>query len=229
MADTWVMLLGYGLVDALNPASIVTVLLLLPNARHRWHVTVFIAGTYLTYLLLGLASVYGLNEFVAGWVTTMFNRYRLPITYTELGAGVGMLIAFVICLLHPQGGATEDNDRHLSLPRTTAGYVVLLAIGSTLQDFPTAVPYFGFIVALVAKQYPVLIVTGLLALYVIVYVSPMVVLQLTYNRFESRFAVVAATIQRWTGLVLRWSIVVVLATGGLILVWNALTRLYSPV
>lgn len=225
------MLLGYGFIDALNPATIFTTLVLLPSVKHRWHVTVFIGATYVTYLLLGLASVYGLNQFVVGWATYVFSQYWLSITYVELGAGVVMLLVFVVMLarlLQSNDEASVPKDRSRSLPQSTAGYMVLLAIGSTLQDFPTAVPYFGFIVALVAKQFPVVTVMGLMALYVVVYVSPMAVLQLTYNRFGSQFAAVAATVQRWTYVVLRWGVVVVLAGGGLFFVWDALIRLNSP-
>jgi cytochrome c biogenesis protein CcdA len=231
VAETWGMLLVYGAVDALNPATILTVLLLLPNVRHRWHVTVFIGTTYVTYLLLGLASVYGVNQFMADWVRHIFNQYRQLITYLELGIGVLLLFAFVgglIWLGRSGWGSDSADDRATSLPKTTTGYMVLLGIGSTMQDFPTALPYFGFIVWLVARLYNPLMVFGLLMVYVGIYIAPMVILQLVYNRFESRFITVAATVQRWMQVALRYGPVVLMAGGSAFLLWDSLTRLSLP-
>ena len=52
-------IIGLALLDCLNPATIATMIVLLPLVGKKWHAIVFIVGTFLMYFTAGLLAFFG--------------------------------------------------------------------------------------------------------------------------------------------------------------------------
>lgn len=161
-------ILGLALLDALNPATIggVALILLTPLRRPVASATAFVAGAYLTVLALGLAVFAGAGaaaDAVAGGVVWV-RRIALGL------AAVMLLVAAVRRL-------RSRYRRAVTLPAWfgpwTAAPVGVLVTGA---DLPNAFPYVIAIERLVSAGVPAGQGVAVLAGYALVYCAPCLVL-----------------------------------------------------
>ena len=133
--------LGLALLDALNPATIACVALLLvaPSKRPLRTATAFVVGAFLTVLLLGITVHSGAA--VLG-DTTVVRRVGLSV------AAVLLLVAAVRRLRDRERGT-------VSLPGWVGPWTAVpLGVLVTGADLPNAFPYLIAIERLVAAQVP---------------------------------------------------------------------------
>lgn len=169
--------LGLALLDALNPATIACVALLLvaPSKRPLPTAAAFVVGAYLTVLGLGAAVHSGAA--VLG-DTSVVRRVGLSV------AAALVLIAAVRRLRHRERAA-------VSLPGWVGPWsAVPLGVLVTGADLPNAFPYLVAIERLVAAQVPHGQALLVLAGYAAVYVLPCALLvlgaTLTWSRVQPR-------------------------------------------
>ena len=169
--------LGLALLDALNPATIACVALLLvaPSQRPLRTATAFVVGAYVTVLVLGAAVHSGAA--VLG-DTTVVRRVGLSV------AAALVLVTAVRRLRHRKRAA-------VSLPRWIGPWrAVPLGVLVTGADLPNAFPYLVAIERLVAAQVPQGQALLVLAGYAAVYVLPCALLvlgaTLTWSRVHTR-------------------------------------------
>ncbi len=62
------------------------------------------------------------------------------------------------------------------------GYIFLFGIASTLSDLPTGLPLIGFVGEMIHIQPSPVLLLSLLSVYVLVYVSPLIVLYVAYHQ-----------------------------------------------
>lgn len=168
---------GLALLDALNPATIACVALLLvaPSRRPLRTAAAFVTGAYVTVLGLGAAVHSG----------------AAVLGDTSVVRRVGLSVAAVLVLV-AAARRLRDRDRGpVSLPgRVGPWSAVPLGVVVTGADLPNAFPYLVAIERLVAAQVPQGQALLVLAGYAAVYVLPCALLvlgaALTWSRVEPR-------------------------------------------
>lgn len=157
-------------VDAINPASITGALYLARPGR-RGGLKPFILAVYLTYLLFGLALVFGPG--VALRSTLVDNQ---PLIGSAVEVVVGVLLVR-IGLLTWRWSAPNRERRDVA---SRFGGRSALPLGSftTLADLPTAGPLFAATVLIAATNEHVWLRFTDLLLYDVVYVAPLVAVAL---------------------------------------------------
>ena len=170
-------MLGLALLDALNPATIACVALLLvaPSRRPLQTAAAFVLGAYLT--VLGLGAAVHTGAAVLG-DTSVVRRVGLSV------AAALVLVAAVRRLHHRERAA-------VSLPGWIGPWsAVPLGVLVTGADLPNAFPYLVAIERLVAAQVPQGQALLVLAGYAAVYVLPCALLvlgaTLTWSRVQPR-------------------------------------------
>lgn len=161
-------LIGLGAVDSLNPFSIAAQAYLLGTQKPGPRAWAFLFGSFATYLLGGIFLVQGilvvvqsLLHLVPDWV---FVSGRLA-----LGAA-SIALAIYLWRRSSQGAAfTPPSD--LSVRAT-----VVFAVGSTVSDLPTAVPYFAAAGQIASATTSFWDQLGWLTIYNAVYVGPLLLL-----------------------------------------------------
>ena len=213
-------LLSLAVLDALNPFSIVTMALLLATNRPIARGWVFIAGTLAVYLSFGIMLVEGWTAVLASLVPL------LP----QWAIGAALFLAGLGCLafaLHSyRQDLTQDQgssfDNVLTLPATA-----LFAVVSTVSDAPTALPYFTA-AALILDMADARLEQYLwVALYCLIYISPLCVMLGIRIAQGDRAAVILSAIQRRLAWSFRYILSPVLAAFGIWLSWLAATKLLA--
>ncbi|WP_066779642.1 GAP family protein [Sphingomonas sp. CCH5-D11] len=128
----WAAITGLGLLDALNPFTVAAMAYLLGLRDAISRGATFLAGTFVTYAGFGIALV-------SGWAA--FAEYVMPLV-PEWAGPVAMVVGGLACVgigIYTLKGATTPTLP--DAPTVTATF--LFAIGSTVADAVTAVPYFA--------------------------------------------------------------------------------------
>ncbi len=163
-----VTILGLALLDALNPATIggVALILLAPLRRPLACAVAFVAGAYLTVLALGLTVWSG-----AGAAADAVTGGVIWVRRIALGLAAVLLVVAAVRRLR------SHHRRAVTLPAWfgpwTAAPVGVLVTGA---DLPNAFPYVIAIERLVSAGVPTGQGTAVLAGYALVYCAPCLVL-----------------------------------------------------
>jgi cytochrome c biogenesis protein CcdA len=163
-------ILGLALLDSLNPTSITASCYLAITGRTT-ALEIFVAAVYTTYLAFALTLL---------WVLGAAARRVLAGTPTSVTAG--MQIAAGVLLLMMGVWTWRRRGR---LPRHRelgAGSAVALGVMATVLDLPTAVPLIAAAGLILAAALNTLTQLGLLAIYDLVYVAPLLVILLLRRR-----------------------------------------------
>lgn len=170
-------ILGLALLDALNPATIACVALLLfsPSRSPLRTAAAFVAGAYLTVLALGTAVLGG----------------AALASDTSVVRRVGLTIAAALLLLTAARRLRLRHRAAVALPRWVGPWTAVpLGVLVTGADLPNAFPYLIAIERLVAAQVPQGQALLVLAGYAAVYVLPCALLvlgaTLTWRRVQPR-------------------------------------------
>jgi cytochrome c biogenesis protein CcdA len=173
---------GLALVDSINPSALgVTLYLLLSGKSARPKVLVYIAGVFLSYFVIGVLLVLGLESIQA--------YLQSSVAYAVQGVvGALLLLYGIFAPSQPKRKAqTETRAQTQSLVG-----LFFLGITVTVLEFTTALPYLGAIGLLTAANLAVMQWLPILLVYNIIFVLPPLSLLLAYSvfgeRLEKRFA-----------------------------------------
>lgn len=169
MLSTSLAFMALAATDALNPATVGAMVMLLMLPRPLLQGAIFLAMTFVVYLLGAILLVEGWTVYAAQWLA-MLPPWS-PAALLLSGSGICFLLG--LHFWRSPGAAQSVGD--LAMALTPAGTAVF-AVLSTLSDLPTAVPLFAAVV-----QVPQLAETRVgeylwLVLYTAIYVSPLVLL-----------------------------------------------------
>jgi len=205
--------ISVGLADSLNPSTVGPALYLATTRERVVRVLLFAIGVFTVNLAAGIVLTIGPGRLLLGLVPHPQRTVRHVI---ELVAGI-VLLAVAVALWRGRRSLARR-----ALPMRSDGNGSALITGASIAavELPTAVPYFAVIAAIAASSASVAQQIGLVALYCVAFVLPLVaiivVLLVAGERADPVLQAAGAWLQR------RWP--VVLATL-LLLVGTVLTVL----
>jgi len=169
-------------IDSINPSAIVVTLWLLSVAREQAPVQVaaYVGAIFVTYLLLGVMVVAGIGVVLPSFGDVL---RRPP------GLIVQSLIGLALLVYGLTASAKPPSSPVVSRPSTrTFAALVLLGVGVTVMELPTAIPYFAAIALIVEAELPIRVWAPLLGLYNFIFVLPPIALLVGHLAFQKRLA-----------------------------------------
>lgn len=186
-------LVGFALVDSLNPSclTILSVLLTRPDGPRAG--VAFTLGVLLTYLALGLAIL-------SGGTFLLDDKF-----WADVEAGPGYAVQSVIGVVllasnlrRPQAVPGTQVSR---VQTTSWGALMSMGAAANVADMPTALPYFAALHVILTAGAAEAWEFGLLAGYNLIYIGPMVLMVLARAVFGD--AVLGRLQARWPDLEAR--------------------------
>jgi cytochrome c biogenesis protein CcdA len=172
-------------VDSINPSTVVPALLYAIGARGRRDVAAFTAGVAAVSTAGGLALVFGPGQALLAIVS-----HPRPRVVHAVEAGAGVVLLVVAAFLWVKRGDVARRLAQQRVRRERGALLLGMAIMAT--ELPTALPYFGALVAIVEGAHSNL-VRGLLVLaYNAVFVAPLLGLLAVLTAWGERGATFAA-------------------------------------
>ncbi len=223
-------MLGLGLIDALNPYTVAVLLILLPLVNKKWHSSLFIWGTYFTYVTIAILLYFGVAQILGTLLGEWLRTHQTIVGVVQLlcaGLSIAGLAWWTLHWYQNVGLAGESPDLARKPKVLKSPWFILgLAIISTLYDSPSALPLFWFLGMLTQVGIEASQAVPLLIVYCFIYILPMIVLYVLYDRmtgqtfkkFEQRFQ---AIVRRVT----YYSIPVFLFALCVWMVWDGWARL----
>jgi cytochrome c biogenesis protein CcdA len=161
-----VVALSVGLADSLNPSTIGPALYLATSGRRIRRVTEFTIGVFAVNFLAGVVLTIGPGRLLLGLVPHPRETAKHVI---ELVAGVALL-AMSVALW---SGRRSMARRSLPMPSDGRGSALLTGASIAAVELPTAAPYFAVIAGIVASDADLPEEVGLVALYNVAFVVPL--------------------------------------------------------
>jgi cytochrome c biogenesis protein CcdA len=184
-----------GLADSLNPSTIGPALLMAGGEKPIGSVLRFSLGTFAVFFLGGAILTLGPGEAILALIPhpSATTRYIL-----ETVAGAAMLVASVVLWVRRQElGRAETHER-----RSGGRSPLLLGATISIVELPTAFPYFAVIVAVVGSGYGIVRQIGLILLYNVCFVAPLLILAALLRAVGPRATEVLRSMRMW--LHARW-------------------------
>jgi cytochrome c biogenesis protein CcdA len=189
------LVLSVAIVDSLNPSTVGPAVYL-ATLRHAARGLVgFILGVFVVNLAAGIVLVLGPGQAVLAAVPHPGENTKHLIEIILGVAALGLAIA-----LWPM---RRRIARHVT-PQQGLSHSSSLALGAgiALADLPTAFPYFGVLAAIIGSRSDLPIQVGLVVLFNVVFVGPLLVI-LAFSVFPGRYsAIVLESLRTWLD---RWS------------------------
>jgi cytochrome c biogenesis protein CcdA len=183
-----------GLADSLNPATIAVAVFLATQRQAIPRLVAFALGTGLTYFVGGLALTLG----PAALLQSIVHHHAGDRTrIAEVVAGAVALAVAAWLWTRPAEKIARRVPEDLSPLRA-----FLLAAGITLVDLPTALPYFGAILLIVAADVSDASRIILLVIFNVAYVAPLLAITILVAVLGKR---VSGLLERVRDMVTRWS------------------------
>lgn len=169
-------------IDSINPSAIVVTLYLLSmaGARALVQVGVYVGAIFITYLLLGVMMVLGIESL-------------LPSLSGVLRSRAGLIAQNLVGLMLLVYSLTASTNRQSSpvIARPSASTfaaLVMLGVSVTAMELPTAIPYFAAIAVISESGLPVRAWAPLLGIYNVIFVIPPIALLVGHLVLQGRLA-----------------------------------------
>jgi cytochrome c biogenesis protein CcdA len=169
MLRVTILAITIGLADSMNPTTIGPALYLAAGRDARRQVTQFTLAVFAVYLLGGVVIAAGPGQLLLSLVPHPDREDRYVI---EVVVGVGLLVASAFLW----GYRHELMRRKVPEPKTEGKSSAILGATITAVELPTAFPYFAAIAAIVGSGLGLPRQLGLLVLFNVCFVLPLVVI-----------------------------------------------------
>lgn len=198
------LVVSVGAIDSINPSTVVPALLYALGDHARRDVAAFTAGVFAASTLGGLLLVFGPGQALLAVVS-----HPRPRVVHAIEAGAGLVLIAVAAFLwvtraHVERRLAQERDRR-------PGGALLLGAAIMTTELPTALPYFGALVAVTEGAHSALARFLLVLAYNVVFVAPLLALLAVLAVSGERGAAVAAAARR--SLIRRAPVLVPLALG----------------
>lgn len=224
-------MLMLALLDSLNPATIATMMILLPLVKKKWHSLIFIAGTFTIYFSSGFLAFVGVDKYLKAIATEVLSKFSLYIGIAGLAIASTLIIIGIIQSYELVKRILKKEQSQIDYMGAVVKMVNPLAltglsIVSTLMDIPTAIPYFGFIGILSAINTSIVIAIVFFALYCFIYVLPMIILYLIFTFIKGeRFNKIETTFRNIINRASEYVLPIMLILIGVLLFGDSLGRI----
>jgi len=161
----------------MNPLGILLVLFLWPVVKKKWHILLYLIGSYIAYFSVALAVYFGLSR----WVISLIEEIRLHYA-SELRLGriifgcccliSGLVWLTVLCvrlLRHEEIGKWGNK---ISVRSVKPAFLFFFGMGLTYAYSYACYPLFGFIAVLLNQELSLAAVVILLAVFCSVFAIP---------------------------------------------------------
>lgn len=179
---TIVGVLFLAVIDSINPSAIVVTLYLLSVAGSRAlaQVAVYVGALFITYFLLGVMLVLGIESL-------------LPSLGGVLRGWTGLIGQSLIGLVLLVYSLTASTNRQASPAvarpsASTYAALVMLGVTVTAMELPTAIPYFAAIAVISEAELPIRAWAPLLGMYNVIFVLPPIALLVGHLVLQKRLA-----------------------------------------
>jgi cytochrome c biogenesis protein CcdA len=173
------LVISIGLVDSLNPSTIAPALYLASRERPRARVMEFTIAVFVVYLLGGALIALGPGQLLRSLAP---HPHRTIRQVGEIVAGV-ILIGTAAFVWRRRGSLSQRGLRGIDSKRRSS---VLLGATITALELPTAFPYFAAIAAIVGSGFGVPRQLGLLILFNVCFVLPLLAIVATLTVAPAR-------------------------------------------
>jgi hypothetical protein len=170
------------LIDSINPSAIVVTLYLLSTAGSRAfaHVATYVGAIFITYSLLGMMLVLGLESLLPALGDVLDGR---------TGLIVQSVVGLALLVYSLTAASTRDSSPVVARPSaTTYAALAMLGITVTAMELPTAIPYFAAIALISEAGLPMRAWAPLLGLYNVIFVLPPIALLAGHLVLQGRLA-----------------------------------------
>jgi cytochrome c biogenesis protein CcdA len=202
----FVFVLLTGLLDALNPSTIVTQLILLIKTKSQRVSVTFIVATVFTYLSAGLLLYYGLANTLVEWTSQIKISHGIWLVATEI---IIVLVSarglYYMIRAKKKGRSTRTISSLL-----TPAAVLLLGLSSTLSDLPTAFPYFAFIAKMETTSFKPVVTVLYFIFYNFIYILPLLVIHCLFVFNTEMVTKAANKIEMWIDRIGKWILILLL-------------------
>src|SRR6266516_934552 len=176
-------------VDSINPSTVVPALLYALGDHARRDVAGFTAGVFAASTLGGLLLVFGPGQALLALVS-----HPRPRVVHALEAGAGLLLIAVAAFLWVTRAHVARRLAQERIRRRSGALLLGAAIMTT--ELPTALPYFGVLVAVTEGANSALVRLLLVLAYNAVFVAPLLALLAVLAASGERGAAIAAAARR---------------------------------
>ena len=169
-------------IDSINPSAIVVTLYLLSTAGSRAlvQVAVYVGAIFITYLLLGLMMVLGLESLLPSLSGVLSGR---------TGLIAQSLVGLVLLVYSLTASTNRQSSPVVARPSArTYAALVMLGVSVTAMELPTAIPYFAAIALISEAGLPIRAWAPLLAGYNVIFVLPPMALLAGHLVLQGRLA-----------------------------------------
>lgn len=180
-----------GLVDSLNPSTIVPAFFLGTQPHARTHLIGFIAGVFGVSMLGGLILVLGPGQLLLGLVPKPGHHTRYIL---EIVTGSAALIGAAV-LWRMRGRLFGSDPDETKAPSGRSS--LLLGASIMAIELPTAIPYFAAIALIVGSGHSLISQVFVLTVYNVLFVAPLLAILGAHFVAPVRTARALAPIGAW--------------------------------
>ncbi len=206
------------LIDAMSilPLSVVVLSVLFGGKRPYLSAGAFLAGVFLSYLMLGLAVMFGLNvvfEQLNSWAARWWTAPDPEELALQILIGAVLIWMAVRLARHPE----RSNEKRVEEAISPAN-AFLTAVGLNIVGLPGALPYFGAIDQILRADLPISNMVLVLVYYNVVFTFPQaaiaVALAVMGQRIQPFLNGLVSFFETWG----RWIIITAVGLLGLVMV-----------
>lgn len=168
------LIVSVGLADSIDPAMIVPALHFASRPQPVRRIAGFAIGVFVVNVGGGLAIAVGPGRFLLRLAP--HPGPRLTHWLELVGAGLLFAAAGALWRRRPRRDRSHNHGRRLDRASPLVGATI------ALLELPTAVPYFVVITALIRSHTSMAATTGLLALYQLMYLAPVIAIAILSQR-----------------------------------------------
>jgi cytochrome c biogenesis protein CcdA len=193
---TLVVLVGsLGLADSLNPSTIAPALVLAGGRHASARLVAFMAGVFAVSVAGGLLLAFGPGQLLLDAIPRPSAHAKHVIEV----AGGAILIVIAIVVWLGRARISWSLARRAEGRRATRGGASALALGAGIMavELPTALPYFAAIAAIVGSDAALSVRAGLIVLYNLAFVAPLIAILVLRSLAGDRAAASLESFRAW--------------------------------
>lgn len=177
MSTLLMTIIAIAIVDSINPNAVAVQIYLLSTSKPVARSLAFIAGDFLAAWIAGLLIILGLVPLL----TQLLSNFPRIILLLQLFLGI---VFVFLGIFFPQFDQHSFSAKRLKSLKPFHTFILGGVIA--FAEAPTALPYLGAIERIVQANLPLYQILGILTIYNLVFVFPLVILLLIYLRLQQR-------------------------------------------